>query len=133
LTGHVYTTGALAAHGCVYSTEAFAATGSVCTTGALKCVPWEIYKILNMEITSEIPRNFVKQCNMEFREIPRNLGDFAQNTEVTAVHKIHTKFRVDRIPWTEDSDTLSMDPNHRLEQPGQKLFFFNIPLFQKKI
>ncbi len=34
-----------------------------------------------------IPRNFVKLCDTEFREIPRNLGNFARNTEDTELKK----------------------------------------------
>jgi hypothetical protein len=34
-----------------------------------------------------IPRNFVRLCDMEFHEIPRNIGNLARNTEVTEVQK----------------------------------------------
>jgi hypothetical protein len=109
-SGRVYTSGVGAAPGRVYTT-AFAAPGRVCTTGALKCVPWEIYEILYMEIITEfrkIMSNQATQNSAKFRGI---LGNFAWNMEVTEVQK-QKEFCVDGIPWTPYPQLLHVTRSH---------------------
>ncbi len=90
--GHVCTTGAWASPRCLYSTEAFAEPRLVCTVGAFKCVPWEIFKILYMEIITE----FRKNCIIMQYKIPRKSAKFFR--QFTDVQK--TEFHVDGISWT---------------------------------
>jgi hypothetical protein len=50
--------------------EAFAAPGRVRITGALKCVPWEMYKVLYMEIITEFHKilyNYTTRNSAKFR------------------------------------------------------------------
>jgi hypothetical protein len=61
----------------VWTKGACADPGRVYTTGAFKCVPLEIYEILFTK-NHGIPRNFVKLCDTEFREIPRNFRQFSR-------------------------------------------------------
>jgi hypothetical protein len=56
-----------------------AAPGCVCITGALKCVPWEIYEILYMEFITEFRENLSKYATWNSTKFRGIIGNFARN------------------------------------------------------
>ncbi len=102
-----HTTEAFTAPGHVYTTGAWAAPGSVCKTGALKCVPWGVYKILHMEIIMEFREILSKYATKNSAKFRGTLGNFSRNTEVTEVNETDGI-----LCWRNPVDTLAAGSGH---------------------